>query len=109
PGNASESRDGVSRRDFLSIMGASMALAGLASCTPRPQEKIVPYVRAPENVVPGRPLFYATALATRGYASGVLVESHMGRPTKIEGNPEHAVNQGGTNPFLQASILDLYD
>src|SRR5207247_5126245 len=79
---------GVDRRDFVKLMSASVALAGLAACN-RPAEKIVPYIRQPENLIPGKPLYFATALALGGAASGVLVESHMGRPTKIEGNPEH--------------------
>jgi molybdopterin-containing oxidoreductase family iron-sulfur binding subunit len=91
-------------------MGASLALAGLTSaCTRQPEEKIVPYVKMPEEIVPGRPLFYATALLDRGYAKGVLVESHMGRPTKIEGNPEHPLSLGGSDVFTQAEILNLYD
>jgi molybdopterin-containing oxidoreductase family iron-sulfur binding subunit len=91
-------------------MGASLALAGLSSaCTRQPEEKIVPYVKMPEQVVPGRPLFYATAVLDRGYAKGVLVESHMGRPTKIEGNPEHPGSLGGSDVFMQAELLNLYD
>ncbi len=98
------------RRDFLKLMGASLALAGLSSaCTRQPEEKIVPYVKMPEEIVPGRPLYYATAVLDRGYAKGVLVESHMGRPTKIEGNPEHPASLGGTDVFTQAEILNLYD
>ena len=68
-------------------MGASVALAGASACTKQPKEMIVPYVRQPEEVVPGKPLFYATAMSVDGLATGVLVESHLGRPTKIEGNP----------------------
>jgi molybdopterin-containing oxidoreductase family iron-sulfur binding subunit len=90
-------------------MGASMALAGLTACTRQPEEKIVPYVRAPEEVVPGRPLFFATAVLDRGHAKGVLVESHMGRPTKVEGNPEHPASLGATDAFGQAEVLRLYD
>src|SRR6266567_4637135 len=77
--------DAVSRRGFLKLMGASMALAGMTACTKQPLEPIVPYVRQPEEVVPGRPLFYATAFTLGGYATPLLVESHMYRPTKIEG------------------------
>jgi molybdopterin-containing oxidoreductase family iron-sulfur binding subunit len=101
--------DPIDRRDFIRLMGASLALAGLTACTKQPEEKIVPYVRAPEDVVPGKPLFYATAFVHGGYAYGVLAESHMGRPTKIEGNPEHPASLGGTNSFAQASVLQLYD
>lgn len=109
PENASEWTDAVSRRNFLKFMGASLALAGVAACTRQPEEKIVPYVRQPEEIVPGKPLFYASAFTLGGYATGVLVESHMGRPTKIEGNPEHPASLGGTDVFSQASILCLYD
>jgi molybdopterin-containing oxidoreductase family iron-sulfur binding subunit len=109
PERASE-LDEPGRRDFLKVMGASLALAGLTSaCTRQPEEKIVPYVKMPEEIVPGRPLFYATAVLDRGYAKGVLVESHMGRPTKIEGNPQHPASLGGTDVFTQAEILNLYD
>src|SRR5512134_1150359 len=79
----------LDRRDFLRLMSASLALAGLNACTKQPQEKIFPYVRQPENVVPGQPLYFASAVRRGGYANGVLVESHLGRPTKIEGNPQH--------------------
>jgi molybdopterin-containing oxidoreductase family iron-sulfur binding subunit len=101
--------DPVARRDFLKVMGASMALAGLTACTRQPAEKIVPYVRQPEEVTPGRPLFFATAMTLGGTAAGVLVESHEGRPTKIEGNPEHSASLGATDVYAQAAILDLYD
>jgi len=111
PENAEQwGADPVSRRRFLQLMSASLALAGLAACTRQPEEKIVPYVDQPEEIVPGRPLFYATALPWRGYAMPVVVESHMGRPTKIEGNPGHpSFPAGGTDAFMQASILNLYD
>jgi molybdopterin-containing oxidoreductase family iron-sulfur binding subunit len=101
--------DDVSRRGFLKTMGASLALAGLTGCTRMPDTEIVPYVRQPENVVPGRPKFYATAFTLGGYASPVLVESHMFRPTKVEGNPQHPASLGGTDVYAQASLLDLYD
>jgi MoCo/4Fe-4S cofactor protein with predicted Tat translocation signal len=99
---------GVDRRDFVKLMGASVALAGLTACN-RPAEKIVPYVRQPENIIPGKPLFFASAMPLGGLGTGVLVESHMGRPTKIEGNPDHPASLGSTNAFMQASILGLYD
>ncbi|MGH9773609.1 MAG: TAT-variant-translocated molybdopterin oxidoreductase [Candidatus Acidiferrales bacterium] len=107
---AKEARpEGVSRRDVLKLVAASAAFAGLSSCTKLPVEKIVPYVRQPEEIIPGRPLFYATSMPQGGVGVGVLVESHMGRPTKIEGNPEHPGSLGGTDVFAQASILTLYD
>src|SRR6266566_3704942 len=109
PKGASEWLDAVSRRGFLKLMGASMALAGMTACTKQPLEPIVPYVRQPEEVVPGRPLFYATAFTLGGYATPLLVESHMYRPTKIEGNDRHPASQGGTDVYAQASILDMYD
>src|SRR5208337_1257687 len=109
PKGASEWLDDFSRRGFLKTMGASLALAGLTGCTRLPITEIVPYVRQPENVVPGRPMFYATAFTLGGYASPILVESHLFRPTKIEGNPEHPASLGGTDVYAQASLLDLYD
>ena len=102
-------RDTVNRRQMLKLMEASLALAGLSSCTRQPTEKIVPYVRAPEQIVPGKPLFFATAMPLGGFASGLLVESHMGRLTKIEGNPQHPTSLGATDVFAQASVLTLYD
>ncbi|KYF62314.1 molybdopterin oxidoreductase [Sorangium cellulosum] len=100
--------DGVGRRTFLSLMGASLALGGLVGCR-RPVEQILPYSRAPEEVIPGQPLFFATALPMMGTAFGVLVESHEGRPTKIEGNPKHPESLGATTIYTQAAVLDLYD
>ncbi len=97
------------RRNFLKLMGASLALAGLTACTRQPTEHIMPYVRQPEELIPGRPLFYATATTLNGVAQGVLAESHEGRPTKIEGNPEHPATLGACDIFSQASVLDLYD
>jgi len=99
----------LDRREFLSLMSASLALAGLTSCAPSVPEKIVPYVRAPEEIVPGKPLFFATAFPLGGYGLGILAESHMGRPTKIEGNPDHPASLGATDAFAQASVLSLYD
>ena len=81
----------------------------MTACTKLPLEPIVPYVRQPENVIPGRPMYYATAVTLGGYASPVLVESHLGRPTKIEGNDQHPASLGGTDIFTQASILGMYD
>jgi molybdopterin-containing oxidoreductase family iron-sulfur binding subunit len=101
--------DGVSRRAFLQLAGASLGLAGLTGCTKQPLERIVPYVRQPEEVVPGRALYFATTHVHGGYGYGVLAESHTGRPTKIEGNPDHPASLGATDVFAQASVLGLYD
>ncbi|MBI1788452.1 MAG: TAT-variant-translocated molybdopterin oxidoreductase [Acidobacteria bacterium] len=110
PRQASEwEGDEAGRRRFLKLMGASLALAGLMACTRQPDEKIVPYVRQPEEIVPGKPLFFATAFTLGGAATGVLVESHMGRPTKIEGNPDHPASLGAADALTQASVLGLYD
>ena len=109
PQNASEWLDPVGRRGFLKLMGASLALAGVSACTRQPDEAIVPYVRQPEELVPGKPLFYATAMPFAGSGVGLLVESHEGRPTKIEGNPDHPSSLGATDIFAQAAILGLYD
>ena len=109
PQNASEWLDPVGRRGFLKLMGASLALAGVSACTRQPTEELVPYVRQPEELVPGKPLFYATAMPFNGAGMGLLVESHEGRPTKIEGNPEHPSSRGTTDLFAQAAILGLYD
>src|SRR5262245_24452752 len=100
--------DALTRRGFLGIMGASLAFAG-GGCSRPPSEPIVPYVQAPEVVVPGKPLYFATAIALDGFSTGVLVETHEGRPTKIEGNPSHPASGGATDLFSQASILTLYD
>ncbi len=109
PPLASEWADGLSRRRFLKLMGASFALAGLGACTRQPLEKIVPYVKQPEEVIPGKPLYFATALLLGGYARGAIVESHEGRPTKVEGNPEHPASLGASDAFMQADLLALYD
>jgi molybdopterin-containing oxidoreductase family iron-sulfur binding subunit len=101
--------DPVQRRAFLKLMGASIALAGVTACTRQPAEKIVPYVRQPEELIPGRPMFFATAMAIGGVATGLLVESHEGRPTKVEGNPLHPSSLGAADVFAQAAILGLYD
>jgi molybdopterin-containing oxidoreductase family iron-sulfur binding subunit len=109
PRQASEWVDPVSRRGFLKLAGASMALAGIAGCTRQPLEQILPYVRQPEQLVPGKPIFYATAMPFHGHALPLLVETHEFRPTKIEGNPAHPASMGATDLFAQASILNLYD
>ncbi len=105
----SEWDDSVDRRDFLKLMAASLALAGLSGCGRAPEQYIVPYVKQPDGMVLGKALFYATAMPFAADAIGLLVESHEGRPTKIEGNPDHPSSLGATNAFAQASILDLYD
>ena len=103
-----EKPDGVSRRSFVALMGASLGLAGVTGCR-RPAEKILPYTKAPEEIIPGRPMFYATAMPLHGTAIGLLVETHEGRPTKLEGNPKHPDSQGGASAWIQASLLELYD
>src|SRR5262245_1214076 len=100
---------GFDRRELLTLMGASIALAGLTGCVKQPTEKIYPYVKPPEELVPGVPLFYATAQRHGGYARGVLVKSYEGRPIKIEGNELHPASLGGTDVFMQGSLLNMYD
>ena len=109
PVQASEFNDPAGRREFLKLMGASLALAGVSACTRQPPEKIVPYVRQPEEIIPGRPLFFATSMPLGGVGMPLLAENHMGRPTKLEGNPEHPASLGATDVLAQASILTLYD
>ena len=110
PDHAGELEDGTTRRNFLRYMAASLELAGLGSgCTKRPEGKIIPCVRQPEEMIPGKPLFFATASTFGGYARGILVESHEGRPTKIEGNPDHPASLGSADAIGQAHVLDLYD
>ncbi|WP_422924298.1 TAT-variant-translocated molybdopterin oxidoreductase [Singulisphaera sp. PoT] len=109
PTGADEWHDLASRRTFLKLMGASIALAGVSGCTHRPAEKIVPYVKLPEQLVPGKPLYYATAITRGSEAVGVLAESHTGRPTMVEGNEKHPDSLGGIDTFTQASMLTLYD
>jgi molybdopterin-containing oxidoreductase family iron-sulfur binding subunit len=108
-GHAPGLPEGFDRRELFKFMGASLALAGVTACTRQPNEKIVPYVRQPEEIVPGKPLFFATAMTMGGLATGLLVESQMGRPTKVEGNPLHPASLGATDAFAQASVLSLYD
>jgi len=109
PPDACEWRDVASRRNFLKLMSASLALAGLSACTRQPPESIVPYVRQPEELVPGKPQYYATAMPLGGIGLPLLAESHMGRPIKVEGNPQHPASQGASDALAQASILGLYD
>jgi MoCo/4Fe-4S cofactor protein with predicted Tat translocation signal len=101
--------ENLDRRTMLQLIGASIALAGMTACSSPPLEKIVPYVHDPEGLVPGHPISYASAMPLSGYGKGVLVESHMGRPTKVEGNPRHPASLGATDIFGQASTLGLYD
>jgi MoCo/4Fe-4S cofactor protein with predicted Tat translocation signal len=125
PQQAEGWHDPIERRTFMKLMGASLALAGLSGCVFQPPEKIVPYVQQPEDHVPGKSLFFATAAPIYGIATPVLVRSNEGRPTKIEGNPDHPNNRpsdfpaddpvrdprgsSATDIFTQASILSLYD
>jgi molybdopterin-containing oxidoreductase family iron-sulfur binding subunit len=117
PQHAENWDDPIERRTFLKLMGASLALAGLSGCVYQPPEKIVPYVKQPEEAIPGKPLFFATAATVSGIATPLLVRSNEGRPTKVEGNPDHPNNRSGANDagssatdiFAQASVLDLYD
>ena len=100
---------GTSRRDLLQLLGASVAFAGLSGCFKPPDDKILPYTRQPEEIVPGNPLHYATSTMLGGYATGLLVTSFEGRPTKIEGNPEHPGSLGSSGVHEQAALLQLYD
>jgi molybdopterin-containing oxidoreductase family iron-sulfur binding subunit len=111
PERAGEWSDPVTRRQFLTLMGASLALAGVSGCSPRPKspEKIMPYVRQPDRLTPGVPLYFATAMPLCGVATGLLVKSVEGRPVKAEGNPSHPASLGATDSFAQASLLGLYD
>jgi len=108
PEGASEAPDAVSRRTLLQLLGATVGAAGLAACR-RPEEHIVPYVEAPEQVVPGVPRYYATTMPNGTSAYGLVVESHEGRPTKLEGNELHPASLGSSSARVQASVLDLYD
>ncbi len=111
PDDTADWADPVTRRHFLALLGASLGLAGLSGCSPRPApaEKILPYVRQPEAVTLGVPLFFATASTLGGVALGLLAKSHEGRPVKVEGNPDHPGSRGATDLFSQASVLGLYD
>jgi len=110
PEDATAWNDPVSRRTFLTLSGASVALAGIG-CSPRPasKEKIYPYVKQPEQITPGLPLFYASGYTQQGVTSGILVKSREGRPIKIEGNPSHPGSLGSTDVFMQSSLLNMYD
>jgi molybdopterin-containing oxidoreductase family iron-sulfur binding subunit len=108
PSAAEQMSDPVSRRSFLQLMGAAVALSGVVGCR-RPLAKILPYAKMPEDLLPGIAQYYATVMPFQGGAEGLLVESHTGRPTKIEGNPGHPASLGATHGITQASILGLYD
>ncbi|MEM6289656.1 MAG: TAT-variant-translocated molybdopterin oxidoreductase [Myxococcota bacterium] len=105
--------DGVSRRNFFGLIGSGAALAGMSlttsGCIRKPSEQILPYRTRPEDMIPGKPMYYASAIQLGGTVEGILVESHDGRPTKIEGNPSHSGSGGGTSVYTQAAVLDLYD
>ncbi len=126
PGQAPKDWAPLPRRDFLKLMGASLALAGLSGCAFQPNEKIVPYVNQPESFVPGIASYYATAMPFMGYALGLLAKSTSGRPVKVEGNPDHPTSggvspvdpgkgkplykrRGATDVWAQASLLSMYD
>src|ERR1700728_314593 len=109
PSQASEWIDPVSRRSFLKVMGASMALAGLAGCTKQPDEPIMPYVQAPEDLILGKPVYFASAFPFTTGAVPVLIKSDAYRPIKVDGNPEHPYVMGGSDPITQATLLDMYD
>jgi len=109
PSSAQEWVDPVSRRGFMKLMGASMALAGLAGCAKQPDEPIYAYVKAPEDLILGKPNYFATAHPFVTGAVPLLVKSDQFRPIKVDGNPEHPYNQGSSDPFTQGTLLDLYD
>ena len=109
PRQASQWDEGVDRRDFLKLMAASLAFAGMSGCGKPPEDHIIPYVKQPEGLILGKPQHYATAMPFGADAIGVLVESHEGRPTNIQGNPDHPSSVGAIDSFVQASILNLYD
>jgi MoCo/4Fe-4S cofactor protein with predicted Tat translocation signal len=109
PVHAEEWDNSLSRRNFIKVMGASLAFAGLSGCVIQPAEKIVPYVSQPEDIIPNKPLFFATSMTLGGIGTGLLAKSNEGRPTKIEGNPEHPGSLGATDVRAQASLLDMYD
>jgi Fe-S-cluster-containing dehydrogenase component/anaerobic selenocysteine-containing dehydrogenase len=100
--------DPAGRRNFMKVMGASMMLGSLASCARQPEEKIVPYVKPPEERIPGRPDYYATAVSLAGFGMGAVATSYDGRPTKIEGLSEHPASLGATGIHSQSTVLDLY-
>src|SRR5580693_6643469 len=106
---AGEWVDAVSRRGFLKVMGASLALAGLAGCTKQPDEPIYPYIKQPEDLVLGKAMYFATAYPFPTGAIPVLVKSDAFRPIKVDGNPDHPMSKGKSDAFTQATLLDMYD
>jgi len=108
-GAANEWVDAVSRRGFMKVMGASFALAGLAGCTKQPDEEIHPYVKAPEDLILGKPMYFASAFPFPTGAIPVLVKTDAFRPIKVDGNPDHPMAKGKSDAITQATLLDLYD
>ena len=108
PNRASEWLDG-NRRHFLKIMAASFALAGLAGCRRWPEEQLAPYAHRPANRDPGTPIHYNTGMELGGYGQGMRITSVDGRPIKVDGNPDHPFNKGGSDIYGQASVLNVYD
>src|SRR5262249_28293297 len=106
---ASSMLDDPGRRQLLKLLGASLLLGGLSACGETRSDQAGPYVNQPEDVVPGISRTYATAGLVEGYAQPVGPAAHAGRPTKLDGNPEHAVTRGASDPFMQSAILALYD
>ena len=109
PAHAGEWVDPVSRRGFMKLMGASLAMAGLAGCTKQPDEPIYPYIKAPEDLILGKPNYFATAFPFATGALPLLIKSDAYRPIKVDGNPEHPMSMGGSDPLSQGSLLGLYD
>ncbi len=109
PHEIEEWDNSLSRRNFVKVMGASMALAGLSGCVVMPPAKIVPYVRPQEGILPGKANFFATAMTVGGVATGLLAKSYEGRPVKVEGNTDHPGSRGATDILAQASVLGMYD
>ncbi|MDC0710111.1 TAT-variant-translocated molybdopterin oxidoreductase [Stigmatella sp. ncwal1] len=101
---------GVARREFMQLIGASLALAGASACTTRPpDERIVPFTKTPPEMKPGNPLHYASGMTFAGHTSGLLITAREGRPVKVEGNPQHPINQGAAGSYEQSFLLALYD
>ncbi|MGH9616371.1 MAG: TAT-variant-translocated molybdopterin oxidoreductase [Acidobacteriaceae bacterium] len=109
PQHAAEWVDSVSRRGFMKLMGASIALAGLTGCTKQPDEPIYPYVKQPEDLVLGKPIYFASAHPFPMGSVPLLIKTESFRPIKVDGNPEHPMNHGTSDPFTQATLLGMYD